>query len=344
MKCTVCFQEFPDGAGFCPYCGARVSVNNKEFSSGNFNQTGKMNDGQKWGATDQMDTKIAPSMDPENIDSQSHYRSEGKKATGLGKGSGKRNENILPIAVIAISSIVIILSFVFMIRTGALKIGFGKGGNGESNPSNGTVTSTQSQTNSIDSGMAPTDTPALLPTDTPTPLPTDTPTPLPTDTPTPIPTATPTSLPTFTPTPLPTDTPTPTPTEPPTVVIPEVITIYGGIQANAADFLFPESSSEYLTNARMNAVMESSDSNMMHKLSQLAINEILARYGFPFTSSSQTAQDARNQFENKGWYQSARQICPSTKWDVIRASYMNNYERANFDALNQWQKDHGVYY
>ena len=128
------------------------------------------------------------------------------------------------------------------------------------------------------------------------------------------------------------------------MVIPEVITVYGGIQANAADFLFPESSSEYLTTARMNAVMESSDSNMMHKLSQLAINEILARYGFPFTSSSQTAQDARDQFEDKGWYQSVRRICPSNQWDVLRASYMNSYERANFDALNQWQKDHGVYY
>jgi len=29
---------------------------------------------------------------------------------------------------------------------------------------------------------------------------------------------------------------------------------------------------------------------------------------------------------------------------VLRANYFNSYERANFDALNQWQKDHGVYY
>jgi hypothetical protein len=123
-----------------------------------------------------------------------------------------------------------------------------------------------------------------------------------------------------------------------------VITIYGGIQADASDFLFPESSSEYLTTARMNQVMESSDSNMMHYYSQLAINELLARYGFKFTSTSQTAQDARDKFEGKGWYESVKQICPSNKWDVLRANYFNSYERANFDALNQWQKDHGVYY
>ena len=169
------------------------------------------------------------------------------------------------------------------------------------------------------------------PTPTPTPTPTSTPTPLPTSTPTPIPT------PTFTPIP----TPTPAP-----AVSAEVLTIYGGIQAPASDFLFPESSSAYLSYDRMNQVLESGSSETMHTLSQLAINELLARYGYPFTSSSSTAEDARNKFGGTGWYQSVQSICPvgAGEWDVLRDNYFNSYERANFKALNEWQKDHGVYY
>ena len=336
MKCTVCFQEFPDDAGFCPYCGARMSVNKKNPSSWGYDQTGKMSDGQMRGTTEPTNTDIGPFNGSENRETGLQAKPEGRQVLSSGNSGARRKDNILPIVVIILSSIVIILSFVFMMRTGIIKVGFGKGGNGDSNSPKGTTTSVSSQIDNENSGE--------VPTEISTPAQTATPTPLPTATPTPIPTATPTPLPTATPTPLPTATPTPLPTETPAVVIPEVITVYGGIQANAADFLFPESSSEYLTTARMNAVMESSDSNMMHKLSQLAINEILARYGFPFTSSSQTAQDARDQFEDKGWYQSVRRICPSNQWDVLRASYMNSYERANFDALNQWQKDHGVYY
>lgn len=157
---------------------------------------------------------------------------------------------------------------------------------------------------------------------------------------TPIPTETPTPIPTETPTPIPTETPTPVPA----VAVSNVITIYGGIQANASDFLFPESSTEYLTTERMNQVMESSDSDMMHKLSQLAINELLARYGFTFTKDSQTAQDARDQFEGRAWYESAQEICPSNDYEVLLANYMNSYEVTNFRALNQWQKDHGGWY
>ena len=320
MKCTVCFQEFPDDAGFCPYCGARMSVDKKNPSSWGYDQTGKMSDGQMRGTTEPTNTDIGPFNGSENRETGLQSKPEGRQVQSSGNSGAGRKDNILPIVVIILSGIVIILSFVFMMRTGIIKVGFGKGGNGDSNSPKGTMTSVSSQIDNENSGEVPTETSA------------------------PVQTATPTPLPTATPTPLPTATPTPLPTETPAVVIPEVITVYGGIQANAADFLFPESSSEYLTTARMNAVMESSDSNMMHKLSQLAINEILARYGFPFTSSSQTAQDARDQFEDKGWYQSVRRICPSNQWDVLRASYMNSYERANFDALNQWQKDHGVYY
>lgn len=172
----------------------------------------------------------------------------------------------------------------------------------------------------------------------PTPTLTLTPTPTATPTPTPTPSPSPTPLPT------PTPTPSPVPTATPVPPAPDTITVYGGVQAPASDFLFPESSSTYLSYDRMNQVLESSDQNTMHARSQLAINELLARYGYTFTSSSSTAQDARNQFEGKGWYQSVQSMCPSNQWDVLRDNYFNSYERANFKALNDWQKDHGVYY
>lgn len=156
-----------------------------------------------------------------------------------------------------------------------------------------------------------------------------------TATPEPTPTATPT------PSPLPTATPIPEPTED---YLDTVITIIGGIQADKADFLFPESSSTVLSQARMDEVLNSSDKNTRHKLSQLAINELLARYGYPFTKDSSTAEDARQQFNNKAWYQSAREVCPSRDYRVIYNNYFNYYERTNFDLLNQWQIDHGVYY
>lgn len=296
MKCTVCSSELPDDATFCPYCGARTLTQPEVPIYQNTEQTGILSDNNaNTVVNDQTDDKRRKGAVP-----------------------------ILPIVVIAVSTIVIAVSLIAMMRMGIIKIGFGS--QGGDNPQTASTSSVTPPAENSNSGQT------AAPTETPVPSPTETPVPTPTSTPMPTFTPTPTPMPTFTPTPV------------PEVVIPEVITIYGGIQATASDFLFPESSSEYLTTARMNQVMESSDANMMHKLSQLAINEILARYGYRFTSSSQTAQDARDQFENKGWYQSVRQICPSNQWDVLRANYMNSYERANFDALNQWQKDHGVYY
>ena len=317
MKCPNCSQEIPDNAGYCPFCGGKttISKNSDNTNQTEIPETNEISSGSGWRYTGPINDG---SDDPGNSENGDIYiiPTEPQKPE---KPSGT-----LPIIIITVSCTVIILSLVFIL----------------------TATGKIDWENVFGNGPTPTPTVTPTPTETPTPVPTDTltPTPPPTETPTPIPTSTETPTPTPSPIPTPTPLPTPTPSPIPPVVVPNVITIYGGIQADASDFLFPESSSEYLTTARMNQVMESSDSNMMHYYSQLAINELLARYGFKFTSTSQTAQDARDKFEGKGWYESVKQICPSNKWDVLRANYFNSYERANFDALNQWQKDHGVYY
>lgn len=315
MKCSNCSQEIPDNAGFCPYCGGKIiiSKNSENANQVELTEINEIDGRSGWRYTGPINDG---SDDLRNSDNGDIYiiPSEPQKPE---KPSG-----ILPIIIIAVSCVVIIISMIVIYT----KI-TNDSPPDESNSS--TVASTEEPTSTQPSTLTETPTPAAE-TSTPIPPLTETPTPIPTSTETP------------TPTPSPILTPTPSPIPP--VVVPNVITIYGGIQADASDFLFPESSSEYLTTERMNQVMESSDSYMMHYYSQLAINELLARYGFKFTSTSQTAQDARDKFEGKGWYESVRQICPSNKWDVLRKDYFNSYERANFDALNQWQKDHGVYY
>ena len=334
MKCPNCLQEIPDNASFCPYCGSKTTVskyNADETINTDDSEAAEIGSGSHWKYTGPINDEFSADLHQEKDDIYILPTPARKPE----KTSGK-----LPIVIIAISCIVIILSLIFIINNK-------KGNPPVSGSSSSTAANAETTVNS--DGKSPEGT-AVAPTEeaTVTPIPTATMTPPPEETPIPAPTETPVPPPTETPVPPPTETPVPPPTEVPTPIpeaaVPNVITIYGGIQADAADFLFPESSSEYLTTARMNEVMESSDSNRMHYLSQLAINELLARYGFTFTSSSQTAQDARDQFEGKGWYESAQRICPSNKWDVLRANYFNSYERANFDALNQWQKDHGVYY
>ena len=302
MRCPNCSEEIPSAAKFCPYCGNQFQISLQE-------QVKKPSELVTDATEPQVRTLINNDvyLPPQNI-----------------KKKKKAKQNVLPVFIIVFSSLVILISLFVILRSGALKVGFGnkRSGSGDTYDAAAKTSSTSTAAVQAVENIEETTIETVAPTEVPGP----------TDTP----------VLTATPTPLPTATPLPTPTQ--VVYIPEVITIYDGIQATASDFLFPESSNEYLTTARMNEVLESSDPNMMHKLSQLAINELLARYGFTFTSSSQTAQDARDQFADKGWYQSVQRVCPSNQWDVLRANYFNSYERANFDALNQWQKDHGVYY
>ena len=181
-----------------------------------------------------------------------------------------------------------------------------------------------------------------VPTNTPTPTPaTPTPT-VPTNTPTPTPT-TPTPTPTPVPTspPVPTAAPTPTPAPRPSV---ETISCYNGVQAPADEFVFPYSSQRYLTQAELNTLIGNGDPDYMHMRSQLAINEIFARYGYTFVKDTATAQDARDHFEGRDWYVTLQGMCPTNNSGDLNNYYMNAYEQANIRVLNEWQMDMGVYY
>ena len=166
-------------------------------------------------------------------------------------------------------------------------------------------------------------------------MPTKTPTPTPTPSPT-VPTSPP--VPTTQPTPVPT-TPAPVPTKPPAV---ETISCYNGVQAPASEFVFPYSSQRYLTQAELDSLY--GDRDYMHMQSQLAINEIFARYGYTFVKDTPTAQDARNHFEGRSWYVTLQGMCPTNNSDDLKNYYMNAYEQENIRMLNEWQMENDVYY
>lgn len=131
----------------------------------------------------------------------------------------------------------------------------------------------------------------------------------------------------------------PSPLTKPTVIkTDKSVIVYGNIKAPAEDFLLPESNSEYLSQERINKVLASENQVTQIRQSQLAINEMLARYGFEFTkSNSVTADEARKKFNGKDWYQQIKGTLPSNV-ETLYNVYFSDIERTNFDALNAWQK------
>ena len=122
------------------------------------------------------------------------------------------------------------------------------------------------------------------------------------------------------------------------------LTVVGGIQAPASDFLFPESSQRSLTWEEMDAMLWYDDPGLRHDYSQLAINEIFARYGFTFGTSSSSALLAHDTFEACPWYQEAKAACPNDDWYDLYYNYLSDVERGNVELINDWQEANGVYY
>lgn len=120
------------------------------------------------------------------------------------------------------------------------------------------------------------------------------------------------------------------------------IAIHNGLAAEASDFMFPYSSQQVLTDQELDT-MEAPTIEEMHSNSQMAINEILARYGYTFGTSSDTGRAAAEKFSGKDWYEEARARCTYTDPNSLIAD-MNEVEKTNIDRINAWQKEHGCYY
>lgn len=125
----------------------------------------------------------------------------------------------------------------------------------------------------------------------------------------------------------------------------EVIEVIDQIQAPISDFMFPYSSIYELTDEQL-ASMEDNDPDRMHSKSQMAINEIYARYGYTFAlddNPSNSAIEAKNYFESKDWYRNAQLKCPIQNQDALR-DMMNPVEQKNIELINNWQKMQHIYY
>lgn len=121
------------------------------------------------------------------------------------------------------------------------------------------------------------------------------------------------------------------------------VEVYYGLTASTEDFIFPYSSTLVLTDADL-TILEADTVDEEHYRSQLAINEILARYGYPFDpEKSETSKDAYDQFAGLDWYEAAKAQCPYSKGAEVLAN-MNSVEKQNVSILNEWQKAHGCYY
>lgn len=124
----------------------------------------------------------------------------------------------------------------------------------------------------------------------------------------------------------------------------ESITVIGGIQAPASDFIFPHSSTSLLTDDDL-VKLQAETVEERHYLSQLAINEILARYGYAFSEAQGgAAKEAYDQFEGKEWYEQAKPYCPSASANEMLYTYISDTELENVDIICEWQKENGCYY
>ena len=117
------------------------------------------------------------------------------------------------------------------------------------------------------------------------------------------------------------------------------ITIIGNISVPTDEFIFPESSSRLLTEEELDTLKGESREESYFR-AQLAINEILVRYGHKYRSSSDTAQAMRDKYDGKEWYEQASKLCPTDKVSELE-NYMNEIEKENIDLIVKWQDING---
>jgi len=112
-----------------------------------------------------------------------------------------------------------------------------------------------------------------------------------------------------------------------------------GLYAPESDFIFPYSSTNYLSYEEIDAKLQDPDQNTRYRNGQLAINEILARYGYPFDPASERigARDAAEKFGGKSWYQQAMKNCGYDDPYALIGD-MNEVEKANIKAITAWQE------
>lgn len=138
-------------------------------------------------------------------------------------------------------------------------------------------------------------------------------------------------------------TPTPEPTPAPEADQPqydgETIDLPGGGTAPAGDFLFPYSSTRLLTDDDLDQAFGAMPTEDAALMSQHAINEIYARYGYNFhPEKSESAQLAYDYFNSLDWYTA---ICGSNTASSTGEVPVSDVEQSNIETIVIWQENHG---
>ena len=107
----------------------------------------------------------------------------------------------------------------------------------------------------------------------------------------------------------------------------EMVTLYVSLGSDEdtyynGDYILPDSDTEYIS--------ESEIENMSKEELTLALNEIYARYGLMFNTTS-----IQQYFNSKDWY------VPSIKPGHFDDSQFNDYERHNVDTIVNYMKEKG---
>lgn len=142
------------------------------------------------------------------------------------------------------------------------------------------------------------------------------------------------------PTPEPEPEPTPEPTPAPEAQAEgDTIDLPGGGTAPAEDFIFPYSSTQPITEEDLDAVFGDMEDYDASVLSQHAINEIYARYGYNFhPEKSDSAQFAYSYFNELDWYTA---ICGSNTASNTGEVPVNETEQHNIETIVAWQSARG---
>ena len=128
-----------------------------------------------------------------------------------------------------------------------------------------------------------------------------------------------TSVPTQEVTPIPTQEVTPVPTQQPTPVPTQAPVV----KDDSDDYVIPDSSTRYLTNADLNSLSEWEV--------RIARNEIYARHGRIFKT-----EEIASYFEGKSWY------TPSIPPEQFDNSYLNSIEIENLKFITNYEKAHNL--
>lgn len=118
----------------------------------------------------------------------------------------------------------------------------------------------------------------------------------------------------------------------------DMIRLPGGGEAPAGDFVFPYSGSVLLTDTELEQRFAGLDQQTAWMESQLAVNEIYARYGYNFhPEKSKTARAAYDYFHSLDWYEA---ICGSNTASSTGEVTLSKVEQQNILLLIQWQINH----